>query len=119
VFHHGEHGGTRRRPGGPAGSDPSPPPFSVSLRVLRGDTPGATPPVRSAMPHAEDFIDHFVAVVLTHMDREYPNKPDHVMNDETDIRSPRALHPIFYGSFDWHSSVHGHWLLIRALKNYP
>ncbi|CAG0954353.1 hypothetical protein PHYC_00377 [Phycisphaerales bacterium] len=67
----------------------------------------------------DDFIDHFVALVLTHLDREYPNKLDHVINDPSEIKSPRALHPIFCGSFDWHSSVHGHWLLIRALRNYP
>lgn len=71
------------------------------------------------MRHAQDYIDHFVAVVLTHLSREYPNKLDHVMNDEGDVKGPRALHPIFYGSFDWHSCVHGHWLLVRALKNYP
>src|SRR5438874_11794725 len=71
------------------------------------------------MRHAGDYIDHFVAVVLTHLDREFPNKLDHVMNDGAEIKSPRTLHPIFYGSFDWHSSVHGHWLLVRALRNYP
>jgi Protein of unknown function (DUF2891) len=76
-------------------------------------------PVPYFMRHAEAFIDHFVAVVLTHLDREYPNKLDHVMNDQGQVKGPRALHPIFYGSFDWHSSVHGHWLLVRALKNYP
>src|SRR5262245_46919586 len=69
--------------------------------------------------HAEDFIDHFVALVLTHIDREYPNKLDHVANDEDEIKGPRELHPIFCGSFDWHSSVHGHWLLARALRSYP
>ncbi|MBC7773346.1 MAG: DUF2891 domain-containing protein [Pyrinomonadaceae bacterium] len=68
---------------------------------------------------AKDFIDHFVAVVLSHIDQEYPNKLDHVINDPGDLKSPRELHPMFYGSFDWHSSVHGHWLLIRALRNYP
>src|SRR5258708_2086524 len=68
---------------------------------------------------AEDFIDHFVALVLTHIDREYPNKLDHVMNDEAEVQGPRRMHPMFYGSFDWHSSVHGHWLLVRALRNYP
>lgn len=67
----------------------------------------------------EPFIDHFVAVVLNHIDREYPNKLDHVMNDPGQVKGPRELHPIFYGSFDWHSSVHGHWLLVRALRNYP
>ncbi|MEK6703999.1 MAG: DUF2891 domain-containing protein [Planctomycetota bacterium] len=67
----------------------------------------------------QPVIDHFVALALSHIDREFPNKLDHVMNDATEIRSPRQLHPIFYGSFDWHSCVHGHWLLIRALRLYP
>lgn len=67
----------------------------------------------------DNFIDHFVALALSHIDREYPNKLDHVINDAAQLKSPRDLHPIFYGSFDWHSCVHGHWLLIRALRNYP
>lgn len=66
--------------------------------------------------NAEDAVDHFVAVVLSHIDREYPNKLDHVMNSESEVKGPRALHPVFYGSFDWHSCVHGHWLLVRALR---
>ncbi|HYE63095.1 MAG TPA: DUF2891 domain-containing protein [Phycisphaerales bacterium] len=66
-----------------------------------------------------DVIDHFVALVLGHIDREYPHKLDHVMNDASEVKGPRALHPIFYGSFDWHSSVHGHWLLVRALLRFP
>lgn len=71
-------------------------------------------------PRAPDnFIDHFVAVVLHHIDLEYPNKLDHVINDASQLLSPRELHPVFYGSFDWHSCVHGHWLLVRALRNYP
>jgi hypothetical protein len=69
--------------------------------------------------HPDDTIDHFVALVLGHIDREYPNKLDHVINDASQLQSPKALHPIFYGSFDWHSSVHGHWLLVRALRLYP
>ncbi|MGH7242971.1 MAG: DUF2891 domain-containing protein [Phycisphaerales bacterium] len=69
--------------------------------------------------NAADVADHFVAVVFSHIDREYPNKLDHVINDATQVQGPRALHPIFYGSFDWHSCVHGHWLLIRALRLYP
>ncbi|MCC6429190.1 MAG: DUF2891 domain-containing protein [Phycisphaerales bacterium] len=69
--------------------------------------------------HAGDYIDHFTSLVLGHIDREYPNKLDHVINDAAQLKSPRQMHPIFYGSFDWHSSVHGHWLLIRALRNYP
>ena len=51
--------------------------------------------------------------------KEYPNKLDHVMNDGGEVQSPKALHPAFYGCFDWHSSVHGHWMLVRLLKAFP
>lgn len=67
----------------------------------------------------DSVIDHFVALVLSHIDREFPNKLDHVINGPEELKSPRELHPVFYGSFDWHSCVHGHWLLVRALRNYP
>jgi hypothetical protein len=51
--------------------------------------------------------------------REYPNKPEHVLNDDRDVQSPKALHPAFYGCYDWHSSVHGHWMLVRLLRMFP
>lgn len=51
--------------------------------------------------------------------QEYPNKLDHVMNDAMEVKGPRALHPAFYGCFDWHSCVHGHWMLVRLLRLYP
>ncbi len=51
--------------------------------------------------------------------KEFPNKPGHVMNDATEVRSPRMLHPAFYGCYDWHSAVHGHWLLVRLLRLFP
>ncbi len=51
--------------------------------------------------------------------KEYPNKLDHVMNDGGEVQNPKALHPAFYGCFDWHSSVHGHWMLVRLLKAFP
>ncbi len=50
--------------------------------------------------------------------REYPNKLDHVINGPTDLRSPKALHPAFYGCFDWHSAVHSHWMLIHVLRRF-
>jgi len=65
------------------------------------------------------FVDHFAAVALSHIDREYPSKLDHVINEACEVRPPRELHPVFYGSYDWHSSVHGHWLLARALRLSP
>ncbi len=48
--------------------------------------------------------------------QEYPNKLGQVLNKASEVKSPRQLHPAFYGCFDWHSSVHGHWLMIRLLK---
>lgn len=51
--------------------------------------------------------------------QEYPNKPGHVVNDEADLNNPKTLHPAFYGCFDWHSAVHGHWMLVRLLKLFP
>src|SRR5258706_16021128 len=61
----------------------------------------------------------FAGLALAHVTREYPNKLDHVMNHVGDVRTPRALHPIFYGSFDWHSCVHGYWLLASLLRLEP
>ncbi len=52
--------------------------------------------------------------------QEYPNKTAHTIEGETDAKlTPRQLHPAFYGCFDWHSSVHGHWMLVRLLKTTP
>lgn len=62
---------------------------------------------------------HFAALALKCIQRQYPNKLDHVMNGPTDVLSPRRLHPAFYGCFDWHSSVHGHWMLVRLLRLFP
>src|SRR5258705_11368602 len=59
---------------------------------------------------------HFARLALKCVRQEYPNKPDHVMNGEPEVRPPRALHPAFYGCYAWHSSVHGHWLLGRLLR---
>ncbi len=59
------------------------------------------------------------ALPLKCLTREYPNKLDHVMNDAGEVKSPRALHPAFYGCYDWHSSVHGHWMLVKLLKTDP
>ncbi|WP_419868115.1 DUF2891 domain-containing protein [Chryseobacterium sp. CT-SW4] len=54
------------------------------------------------------------------IDQEYPNKTAHIINNEKEVSlSPKDLHPVFYGCFDWHSSVHGHWMLVRLLKTKP
>jgi hypothetical protein len=61
----------------------------------------------------------FAEIALGHVTREYPNKLDHVLDGAADARGPRDLHPIFYGSFDWHSCVHGYWLLASLLRREP
>lgn len=62
---------------------------------------------------------HFAALALKGIGKEFPNKMDHVMNDAAGMKTPRELHPAFYGCFDWHSSVHGHWMLVRLLRLQP
>src|SRR5262245_17110165 len=61
----------------------------------------------------------FARLALAAIQKEYPNKPEHVLGGSADVKGPRQLHPAFYGSYDWHSSVHGHWLLVRLLKTFP
>jgi len=61
----------------------------------------------------------FARIALGHIEREYPNKLDHVIEGPHDLLPPRVLHPIFHGSFDWHSCVHGYWTLARVLRLYP
>ena len=58
-------------------------------------------------------------IALGHVCREYPHKLDHVMAGDADARRPSDLHPMFFGSFDWHSCVHGWWLLFRLLHLFP
>ena len=66
-----------------------------------------------------DIAARFARIALGHVQREYPNKLDHVMIGDEATVSVRDLHPIFYGSFDWHSCVHGYWLLARLRRRYP
>ena len=53
------------------------------------------------------------------IDQEYPNKLGQVLGDSTDLKEPSELHPVFFGCFDWHSSVHGHWTLLNIIKELP
>lgn len=62
---------------------------------------------------------HFARLALKCIRKEYPNKPDHTINDADDVRNPRDMHPAFYGCYDWHSSVHGHWMLVHLLRLFP
>jgi hypothetical protein len=61
----------------------------------------------------------FARLALTCVHQEYPNKIAHVMRNDADALPPRSLYPAFHGCYDWHSSVHGHWLLVRLIRQYP
>lgn len=61
----------------------------------------------------------FAALPLRNLATEYPNSLAHFLNGPSDVQPPRVLHPVFYGSYDWHSAVHGWWLLARCLRRYP
>src|SRR5579884_2922843 len=62
---------------------------------------------------------NFAHLALACVDKEYPNKIAHSMNSDADVGPPRKLTPAFYGCYDWHSSVHGHWLLARLARTFP
>ncbi len=61
----------------------------------------------------------FARAALGHVGREFPHKLDHVLDGPGDARSPRELHPVFFGSFDWHSCVHGWWTLATVARRFP
>src|SRR5881392_866228 len=75
-----------------------------------------------AQNHA-DFDVHaaerFAKLALACVGKEYPNKISHTLNSDADVAPPRKLTPAFYGCYDWHSSVHGHWLLVRLVRQFP
>jgi hypothetical protein len=63
--------------------------------------------------------DRLARLILPSLHREYPNKIAHVLDSDADVRAPRELTPLFFGSFDWHSSVHSHWSIARLLRLVP
>ena len=82
----------------------------------------ASPPVPAEGPMpalTPKQASDFARLALKGLGKEYPNKPEHVMAGPDDVKGPRALHPAFYGSYDWHSSVYGHWMLARLLRRFP
>jgi hypothetical protein len=64
-------------------------------------------------------VKRLASLPMKCLDQEYPNKLGQVINSSEELKGPKTLHPAFYGCFDWHSSVHGHWMLVRLLKEFP
>ena len=95
--------------------------LSAAVSLLSASAPAVpnASPGKDASKMTQIQASSFARLALKAVQKEYPNKPEHVLNSEMDVRGPRALHPAFYGSFDWHSSVHGHWMLVRLLRLFP
>ena len=89
--------------------------FSIGLSAQEYYTFGK----EGRMTLTKDGASHFAQLALSCLQQEYPNKLNQVLPDESMLQTPKALHPAFYGCFDWHSSVHGHWMLVRLLKQFP
>ena len=86
-------------------------------------TPAEKPAIENLPTLGSKLTDEqvvmFADLALKNIQTEYPNKPNNVVVDEASTRTPKQMHPAFYGCFDWHSSVHGHWMLIKLLKEFP
>lgn len=85
---------------------------ALPVSLLLGTEGG---PLRLGLEEAERLAQ----LPLQCLRQEFPNKPGETLATAADIGSPRGLHPAFFGCFDWHSSVHGHWMLVRLLKAFP
>ena len=86
---------------------------TCAIAIAAQAAPPAAPPLDSGA------ATRFANLALACLHREYPNKISHVMASDADALPPHVLTPAFYGCFDWHSDVHGHWLLVRLLRLYP
>ncbi|HZD94108.1 MAG TPA: DUF2891 domain-containing protein [Candidatus Sulfotelmatobacter sp.] len=97
--------------------------FARPLLLLIAFTPLHGQQIKPASPQANGFdvdaAQRFARLALSCVHKEYPNKLTHSLNSDADVAPPRKLTPAFYGCYDWHSSVHGHWLLARLARTYP
>jgi hypothetical protein len=97
--------------------------LAVGCATANKPGPGAHGAHRSAgleaAPIDEAAAARFAGLALACVHREYPNKVGHVLFGDDDVKPPRELTPAFFGCFDWHSAVHGHWLLVRLVRTFP
>src|SRR5690606_14009025 len=83
----------------------------IVTEAVMTDRPLAMDPVLTPA-----LAGQYAQMVMGGLVREYPNQPGFRLTGDEDLRPPRQVHPAFYGCYDWHSAVHGHWLLIRLLR---
>ena len=92
----------------------------IAILLAGSATPAAfSAPGTSGVSLDPDLAGRFARLALACVHKEYPNKISHVLGGDEDVRPPRELTPAFYGCYDWHSSVHGHWLLARVARLLP
>ena len=91
--------------------------FGVAAENATHQKSNVTDP--SALGFDASASERFAKLALACVHKEYPNKISHVLNGDNDVAPPRKLTPAFCGCYDWHSSVHGHWLLVRLLRTFP
>jgi hypothetical protein len=94
----------------------------LSVGALLGCTapkPAADPLAVVSPPLDADTAGRFARLALACVQKEFPNKIAHVLNSPDDVKAPHELTPAFYGCYDWHSAVHGHWLLARLARRFP
>lgn len=91
--------------------------ITLTLFILL--TTAAIAPSQEKPAMTREQASAFAKLALKGIQKEYPNKPAEVLASDKDVKSPRAVHPAFYGCYDWHSSVHGHWMLVRLLRLFP
>jgi len=94
---------------------------ALSVSLFFSATVHAAHSTHAASPDGLDeaAAARFAQLALTCLHQEYPNKISHVLQSDADARPPRSLTPAFYGCYDWHSAVHGHWLLVRLIRRFP
>src|SRR5262245_47062183 len=88
--------------------------IACSMSVRAAERPAPSSPALEPSAAAR-----FAGLALACLHKEYPNKIAHVMAGDADARPPHDLTPAFYGCYDWHSNVHGHWLLVRLVRLFP
>lgn len=93
--------------------------FSMPLTAQDAPAPYLEKNKDGRLQLTEAGASHFANLALGCLQKEYPNKLNQVLPDSTMLKEPHELHPAFYGCFDWHSSVHGHWMLVRLLHQFP
>lgn len=97
--------------------------FALTVVVVLLSACRQGPPVPAAPPDLPalnaESASNFAQITLRCVAKAYPSQPGYVLNAPDDVQLPDAVHPSFYGCYDWHSSVHGHWMLARLLRMFP